>query len=214
MQSGCSSPASIDRAPNTLSSLANLVQPKASCPVSGQNVVLTAEECRQAREEAKVSDENARQQAMEIASRTRNNRRNEQQRRDAVIAQAIRDEAARGYRAVTFRDVFLDGKIHAENDTKVSISGFYKLYGRHNQRLHSSYDAFMMQKTQNIEPYYIGLITEDASRNMRDYLLRCVGGCNVTILGRIGRCVENNIFGRMSQDVCVIAEDMRLPENQ
>jgi hypothetical protein len=57
----------------------------------------------------------------------------------------------------------------------------------------------------------IGTITEDGSRRLREYLLRCsnYGGCNVTILGHLDFCTERSAWVPVTQDVCLVAEDMR-----
>ena len=136
-----------------------------------------------------------------------------QQKHDAVIAQIVRDEAARGYKRITVKDLYLDGKFYAANETKVAVPGFYKTYGRHNERLYGSYNDFMMHNFQSVEALHIGLITEDSSRNLREYLLRCVAGCNVTILGHVGHCVETSVFGATAQDICLVAEDMGRAED-
>jgi uncharacterized protein YecT (DUF1311 family) len=125
-----------------------------------------------------------------------------------------------GYKQVTVRDLILDGKVYAANETKVSVSGFYHAQSRQNERLYNSYDDFMMHTLNPsafgyVEALNVGLITEDGSRTMREYLLgaRCgVAGCGVTILGHVGECVETNAFGRTAHDLCLLAEDMRSAE--
>jgi hypothetical protein len=111
------------------------------------------------------------------------------------------------------RDLLLDGRTYASDGTKVAAAGFYKLNARRDERLYISYDDFMMHTFQPVEARYVGLLTDGGSRALREYLMRCVAGCNVTILGHLDRCVETNVFGAMAQDVCLVADDIRPPVN-
>ena len=61
-----------------------------------------------------------------------------------VAAQIVNDEAARGYKRVTVKDLYLDAKSYAANQTKLAVSGFYKSSGRHDERLYLSHDEYMM----------------------------------------------------------------------
>jgi hypothetical protein len=136
-----------------------------------------------------------------------------QQKRAAVAAQIVSAEAARGYKRVTVKDLYLDAKTYATNQTKLAVRGFYKSSGHHDQRLFSSYDEYMMHTLNPstfgyAEGLNVGLITDDGSRSLREYLLRCVAGCNVTILGHANQCTATNVFGATSHDVCLVADDM------
>ncbi len=146
----------------------------------------------------------ASQQAAEDANR----------KHSAALAQTVRAEEARGYKRVSVKELYLDSKSYAASGLKVAVRGFYKASGRHDERLYSSYDDFMMHTFQNVEALYIGLVTENGSRSLREALLSCqAGGCNATILGHVDRCVATNVFGASSQDVCLVAEDIGAPEN-
>jgi hypothetical protein len=134
-----------------------------------------------------------------------------QRKQAAIAAQIVRDEEARGYKHVTVKDLLLDGRTYAQNETKIAVSGFYKAYGSHNERLYGSdSERALAEQTAN-RTGSIGMISENGSRTLREYLLRCssYGGCNVTILGHIGQCTETNTFGVATHDVCLVAEDMR-----
>jgi hypothetical protein len=170
---------------------------------------MTPAQCQQANADAQISEQRAAE-----AQRAAQEAQAEQQKQAAAAAQVIRDDESRGYKHVTVKDVVLDRKIYAANETKLAVSGFYHAENRQNERLYSSYNEYMMH-TLNPEAFgytealSVGLITEDGSRTMREYFLRCVPGCVVTIIGHVGQCVETNAFGRQSDEVCLIAEDMR-----
>jgi hypothetical protein len=175
----------------------------------GSTQQLTREQCAQENVKSQSAEEEAYQQSVASAQRAA---QMEQQKHDAFVAQVVRDEAARGYKNVTVKDLYLDSKAYAASETKVSVSGFYKSYGRHKERLYNSYNELMMTAFQpGVEALSIGLLTDDGNRTLREYLLRCVAGCGVTVLGHVGQCVENNVFGATSHDVCLVAEGMRAP---
>ncbi len=177
----------------------------------GQPQRLSREQCQQENEKSLSAEEEAYQRSMADAQRAG---QEAQRKQAAIAAQIVRDEEARGYKHVTVKDLLLDHKVYAANETKISVSGFYHAQNRQNERLYDSYNEFMMHTLNPsafgyVEALNVGLITEDGSRTMREYFLRCVAGCAVTILGHVGQCVETNSFGRQSEDVCLIAEDMR-----
>jgi hypothetical protein len=211
-----------------LGAFANPLQPGTVCfihhlntPVTtaytgpdGRAVSMTPEQCQQANAEAQIAEQQAQQQQTLNAQRAAQEAQAEQQKRATAAAQVVRDEEARGYKHVTVKDLLLDHKVYAANETKISVSGFYHAQNRQNERLYDSYNEFMMHTLNPsafgyVEALNVGLITEDGSRAMREYFMRCVAGCAVTILGHVGQCVETNAFGRQSEDVCLIAEDMR-----
>jgi hypothetical protein len=175
---------------------------------NGQVMELLPEECEQKNREARTAAAQAEEQARQRANQQA---QIEQQRRAAAAAQVVRDDEARGYKHVTLKDLLLDGKTYAAGGTKLVISGFYKMHGRHDERLYESYDDFMIHSLNNLETSYVALLTEAGSRSMREYLMRCAAGigCSVTILGHVSSCVEINIFGAKTGDFCFVAEDMR-----
>jgi len=179
----------------------------------GHEVPLSPNECRQVNEETLLEDQKAQQDRMADQQRAAEETRLLKQKRDAAVAQTIRDEVARGYKQATVKDFLLDGKLYAASETKLAVSGFYKLYGRNDQRLYGSYNDFMMHTFQTVEAQHIGLVTDSGSRNLREYLLRCAAaGCNITILGQAKECVATNVFGATSSDICLVADNMRPPQ--
>ena len=171
----------------------------------GQPQRLTREQCEQENAKSLAAEEEAFQRTMANAQRAA---QQVQQQRAAVAAQIVRDEAARGYKRVTVKDLYLDAKTYAANQTKLAVPGFYKSNGRHDERLYSTYDEYMMHTLNPAafgyaEGLNVGLITEDGSRSLREYLLRCVAGCKITILGHADQCTATNAFGATSHDVCL-----------
>ena len=59
----------------------------------------------------------------------------------------------------------------------------------------------------------VSLLTDDASRELRRYLLACQSGrplgCPVTVLGRVTTCAVSNAFGARREEPCVAVEDGR-----
>jgi hypothetical protein len=171
-----------------------------------QAVPLTADECGMANAEARANDQRAEQQRQAAAAQ------DAQQKRAATVIQA---EEARGYtRQITVKDLILDARMYAANGTKVVVTGFYKLQGRRDERFYVSFNDLMMHSYSNVGASYVGLLTENGTRPMREYLMRCgsTNGCQVTILGHVSPCVETNAFGTSTGDLCLVAEDMRAPD--
>jgi hypothetical protein len=175
----------------------------------GQPQRLSGEQCDQENERSLNAEEQAFQQTVATAQRTA---QVAQQKQADRLAQIASDEAARGYKRITVKDLYLDAKSYAANQTKIAVPGFYKAKSLHDQRLYSSYDDFMMHTYQSDEALNVGLLTDDGSRSLREYLLRCVAGCKVTILGHADQCVATNVFGATTHDVCLVAEDMERAE--
>lgn len=171
---------------------------------------ISREQCDQENARSLAAEEDAFQKTVAEAQRAA---QQVQQKQTAAAAQVVRDEAALGYKHVTVRDLLLDGRTYASDGTKVAAAGFYKLNARRDERLYISYDDFMMHTFQPVEARYVGLLTDGGSRALREYLMRCVAGCNVTILGHLDRCVETNVFGAKAQDVCLVADDIKPPVN-
>ena len=221
LEAGCSAPILVPSA--GAFSLANQIQGKRLCYIRHQNTpaytvyikpdgsteMLTAEECTQKNQEAQLAEQQAQQKRIADADQEA---QEEDRKRNAILVQNIKNEMARGYKPTTLKDLYLDGKDDAARGTKVSVHGFYKSYGRHKERLYNSYAELMNALYQpGIETLSIGLLTDDGSRAMREYLLRCAGGagCDITILGHVEGCTETNLLGAATDDVCLVAEDMR-----
>jgi len=174
----------------------------------GRAAPLTAPECAQKNQEAHAAQE----QWAVMQEQERSNRQIAAGI-DAAIDQAkqeavLRKEAAAGYKRVTVKDLYLDGKSFAANQTRVSAFGFYKQVNRRDERLYNSYDEYMQRALNGLDALYVGIITEGGSREMRAALLTCPGGCGARLLGHVARCVETNALGRTADDICLVAEDI------
>ncbi len=117
----------------------------------------------------------------------------------------------RGYKAITFEDFILDGKELAASDAKVALTGLYVKQGQI-ELLFLSLGAVMMAQRSFNTDTGVGLLTGDAARNLRKYLLQCqnspVGmyGCRVTVLGRATMC-ERSILLSSTGVPCVAVDD-------
>jgi hypothetical protein len=172
---------------------------------------LTPEQCQQENEKSLRAEEEAFQRTMAEARAVQ---QAQQKKEAAVVAEVVRSEEARGYKRVTVKELYIDGKAYADSQTKVSVFGFYKAFARHDERLYNSSDEYMMHTLNpgaygGAEALRVGLLTEAASRNLRAaFLNSCEGGCRVRILGHVDHCVETSVFGRSSHDICLVAEDL------
>jgi hypothetical protein len=171
---------------------------------------MNSQQCAQENERSLAAEELAYQQTMAASQQAAED---ERRRRSAALAQVVRAEEARGYNRISLKDLYLDGKSYAASGAKVAVRGFFKAGGRHDERLYSSYDDFMMHSFQSTEALYIGLLTENASRHLRESLLNCQAGCNVTILGHVDECLETRLLSGASNEVCLVAEDIDGSEN-
>jgi hypothetical protein len=178
--------------------------------LDGRPQLLTHEQCGKKISEIAKADQEA--QHLVLQERTGRAQSNEaQQEQSSVVMQSLRDEEARGYKHIAVGDLYPDGKAYAAMKSKVAISGFYKKRGRSDERLYGSYDDLMAHTFQSVEAEYVGLLTENANPDLREYLQGCSkqGGCNVTILGHIVSCVETNVRTAAAHDFCLVAEEIR-----
>jgi hypothetical protein len=178
----------------------------------GQPQRISREQCQQENDRSLAAEEDAFQRTMADAQRATQNAQQKQQEAEAKIEA---DELARGYQHVTVQNLIIDGRTYESSRAKVSVSGFYKLNGRRDERLYTSYGDVMMHLYQPTDARYVGLITDGGSHALRAYLMQCGDrvGCDVTILGHVSPCVETNAFGTSSSDVCLVAEELRSASN-
>ena len=169
----------------------------------GRPMFMTPAECAAANEQAQ-----RRQAEQQLAAQRQ---QEERQRADLAASEALLREKMLGYEQTTVKDLLLDAKVLESKNAKLAVTGFYKPLGRHNERFYVSYNDYMMHTYQSIEATNVGLLTADGSRRLREYLQRCVAGCELTILGHITSCVETNPFGASTTDFCLTADDMRAP---
>lgn len=129
-----------------------------------------------------------------------------------VVAQHLKDEADRGYKRMSFDDFKLDGKILASSETKVALTGFYIKFGQADYLFQSPLSIAMTRESFNTNGA-IGLLTDDAARNVRKYFLDCGNnpvaaqmGCKINVLGRASMCTKTTLLGSTDQP-CITVED-------
>jgi uncharacterized protein YecT (DUF1311 family) len=122
-------------------------------------------------------------------------------------------EQALGYQHISLETFLLDGKDLAAREAKVSLSGVLVREG--NVDVLYADAAAMWTATHypnRGNQLEVPLLTDDASRDFRQYLLRCQsnpGGCSVTVLGHATICKLSNAFGATRELPCVAAEEGR-----
>lgn len=133
--------------------------------------------------------------------------------------QAYQTEAAgklssaqrRGYQSISFDDFKLDGKKLAASGAKVMMQGFYQKLGDI-ELLQPTGVAVAVARNRGNDGNGIGLLTDDASRDVRKGLLRCGDpmiaplGCQMTIIGHATMCTMTTLVGSKSLP-CLAVED-------
>jgi hypothetical protein len=186
---------------------------------------LTPEQRALACKEKKVEDEKARdekeQEALRQAEANARAEREAEAREKASRAARnaeIENERERGYTAVSFETVLLDGRDMARNELKVSIDGYDLKVGDLEYIISNARDA--MAAVSMVIPITavdekIGILTDDAPRNTRAYLLySCrkisngpfAGGCPLRILGHMTMCQRTTLVS-ITQVPCIVVED-------
>jgi hypothetical protein len=115
-----------------------------------------------------------------------------------------------GYKRIAFDDFKLDAKELAANNTNVILQGFYAKRGEV-ELLMPSGVSVAIGRTYGFEKG-IGLLTENASRDIRKLLLRCSDqyaaplGCPLTIVGHASMCTMVD-FTESRSVPCVAVDD-------
>jgi hypothetical protein len=149
--------------------------------------------------------------------KTRDTKEAEQQiKQQAAQQKILSDLAARGYRTISFQDFELDGKRMANDQQKILIHGFYTKMSEL-ELLFPDQAARIMASINYSTDGTIGLLTEDASRNLRRYLLQCrnhqVPGmsCSVTLLGRVSICTRSSLAGSVNRPCLIVEDGLNVP---
>ena len=129
-----------------------------------------------------------------------------------LSAEAATIELDHEYKRITVQDFILDGKELAAADAKVSIKGTYAKWGE-NEMLFPSAAAVYTAKQSLSTDGGIGVLSDEATRTVRKYLLECVTngaaaqfGCPLTVFGRATMCTWTRLGS--SKDVpCLIIVD-------
>jgi len=109
-----------------------------------------------------------------------------------------------GYRRIAFDDFVIDGRAFANSGAKVSIQGFYLKRGE----VETLFRSGIITGTTD----GIGLLTDDASRDVQKYFLGCRNvseltptlGCQVKILGHVATCPKTTLPGSKSGPCFVV----------
>jgi hypothetical protein len=137
----------------------------------------------------------------------------DEQEEEARRQQQLEDQArAGGYQKTSVETFVLDGRDLAARGSKVSLAGNYLREGNL-EVLYADTRAVLM-RTHGVPQPNVPLLTDDASREFRQHLLRCQSnpgsaqmGCPVTVLGRATMCTLSNAFGGMRESPCVAVDE-------
>lgn len=129
-----------------------------------------------------------------------------------AVAQQFKTEQEKGYKRINFEDFKLDGKQLAAAEAKIAMTGFYLKVGESEYLFPSPLSIATMRETLNLDAG-IGLLTDDAPRNIRKFFLDCQNnpaaaqlGCPLNILGHASICTRTNMFGS-AELPCLIVDD-------
>jgi hypothetical protein len=129
-----------------------------------------------------------------------------------ATAQHFQTEQQRGYKRITFEDFQLDGKQLAATESKVALTGAYVKVGESEYLFPSTLSVATMRESFNLNAG-IGLLTDDAPRNIRKFFLDCQNnpaasqlGCPLNVLGYATMCTRTNLIGT-SQLPCLVVDD-------
>jgi uncharacterized protein YecT (DUF1311 family) len=130
-----------------------------------------------------------------------------------ATAQHLKMEEQRGYKRITYDDFKLDGKQLAANESKIAITGFYLKIGEGEYLFPSILAVAMMRQTLSADNG-IGLLTNDAKRNIRKYFLDCQNnpamaqiGCRINVLGHVTICTKTSLLSGSTELPCLVVED-------
>ena len=133
-----------------------------------------------------------------------------------LATEAVRIELDREYKRTTIEDFILDGKELAAASAKVSINGVYAKWGENEFIFPSVAAVFTAKETFSMDAG-IGVLSNEATRSARKYLLDCVTngaaqfGCPVTVFARASTCTRTR-FGDSKDVACLIIVDGGAPQ--
>lgn len=116
------------------------------------------------------------------------------------------------YKRITIEDFILDGKELAAAGAKVSIKGTYAKWGENEMLFPSGVAAYRAKETFSIDGA-IGVLSNDATRSVRKYLLDCMTtgaaaqlGCPLRVFARANMCTRTRL-GYSTDVPCLIIVD-------
>jgi hypothetical protein len=150
----------------------------------------------------------------------------QQCRRDVVAAAARRaqevmdqkSDLARGYKPISFETFALDAKSLAAVQARITMKGAYLPDGNFEWLFPSQLEAMQVRtglaEARNISK--IPLLTENATREFRQILLRCKStpgsgelGCPTVITGHVSLCSITGPLGSNQNLPCIVVENGR-----
>jgi hypothetical protein len=192
---------------------------KLGCEIGSGNdtkyKLLTPTECQaenvhiRAEFEAQQAEEN--RKAVERSDDIQTQRGVALQKYKEEIAEHVKKDARNGYQVVTFNDFQLDGKELAARNAKISIAGGYIKVGDMEYLISSPVAAIMVARTGNTNDA-IAILTDNASRIVRQYFLNCRNvpgiqlGCPINLLGNATMCERTNLVGTQTIP-CILVRD-------
>lgn len=150
-----------------------------------------------------------------------------QQCRKNVVAAATRQaqevlnqksDDARGYKPISFETFALDAKSLASKQARISMKGSYMPDGNFEWFFPSQMEAFNARNypEQGRNAAKIPLLTEDASRDFRKFLLKCKStpganqmGCLTVITGHVSLCSVTGPLASGTSLPCIVVENGR-----
>ena len=129
-----------------------------------------------------------------------------------------RSDNARGYMSIAFETFALDAKNLAAAQVRISVKGAYVPDGNLEWLFASQGEAVQasMYPAQGRNIPRIPLLTEDASRDFRQFLLKCKSipgadrtGCLTAITGHVSMCSMTGPLGSNRTLPCIVVENGR-----
>lgn len=161
-------------------------------------VTLTPSECQRQNAKLKADAQEREAQQRKIAEANaaaeRQKADEERRRRIEAIAAQLESDRAQGYKVISFEDFELDGKEMADSQQMVIIQGAYIRVGQADWLMPRAVPLEAMAQLGLLDQR-IGLLLEDAPREVRRLLLECrrspagmLMGCMVRIAGHVTMC--------------------------
>jgi hypothetical protein len=120
------------------------------------------------------------------------------------VKQQIAMEKAQGYTPIEFDDFALDKRALVASKAKIAINGFYKSTGEKSEFL-------LRAQVPETEDYRLALLTEDADRDTRKFLLKCRDDaprpCPIVLLGTVVECISTAKLGAEKTSICLKVDD-------
>ena len=126
------------------------------------------------------------------------------------VNQQVSMEKARGYTPIEFDDFALDKRALVASKAKIAINGFYKSAGEKSEFL-------LRAQVPETDDYRLALLTEDANRETRKFLLKCRDDaprpCPIVLLGTVVECISTARLGAEKTSICLkVDDDWYIPE--